>query len=130
MSASESEAVHISQSVEARLSGTNGEFLLRLQKSTALSRDLIFSTEGGDSQAWEIKIADVIPDGGNMRQDMSNNGGLRLGVNGFGRVGKLTVWHHIGRKYFREIVVNIGRESGTSLTDIAHYVERDSSYGI
>lgn len=53
----------------------------------------------------------------------------RLGVNGFGRIGKLTVWHHVGRKYFDEIVVNLGRHVGTSLDDIAHYVERDSTYG-
>ena len=46
-----------------------------------------------------------------------------------GRIGKLTVWHHVGRKYFSEIVVNIGREAGTSLADIAHYLERDSTYG-
>ncbi len=59
-----------------------------------------------------------------------NGKGMKLGVNGFGRIGKLTVWHHIGRKYFDEIVVNIGREVGTSLADIAHYVERDSTYGL
>ncbi len=35
----------------------------------------------------------------------------------------------MARKYFDEIVVNIGRQSGTSLADIAHYVERDSTYG-
>jgi len=57
-----------------------------------------------------------------------NDKGLRLGINGFGRIGKLTLWHHIGRKYFKEIVVNIGREVGTSLEDIAHYVERDSQH--
>ena len=62
---------------------------------------------------------------------MSNAGssGLKLGVNGFGRIGKLTVWHHVARKYFDEIVVNIGRQAGVSLADIAHYVERDSTYG-
>jgi glyceraldehyde 3-phosphate dehydrogenase len=54
---------------------------------------------------------------------------LKLGINGFGRIGKLTVWHHVARKFFDEIVVNIGRQSGTSLADIAHYVERDSTYG-
>lgn len=54
---------------------------------------------------------------------------LKLGINGFGRIGKLTVWHHVARGYFKEIVVNIGREAGTSLADIAHYVERDSTYG-
>ena len=62
---------------------------------------------------------------------MSNtaSSGLKLGVNGFGRIGKLTVWHHVARKYFDEIVVNIGRQAGASLADIAHYVERDSTYG-
>jgi len=55
--------------------------------------------------------------------------GLKLGVNGLGRIGKLTVWHHVARKYFQEIVVNVGRLVGTSLEDIAHYVERDSTYG-
>lgn len=54
---------------------------------------------------------------------------LKLGINGFGRIGKLTVWHHVGRKYFSELVVNIGRQAGTSLADIAHYVEKDSTYG-
>jgi len=52
-----------------------------------------------------------------------------LGINGFGRIGKLTVWHHIARKYFKKIVVNIGRNAGRSLEDIAHYLERDSTYG-
>jgi glyceraldehyde 3-phosphate dehydrogenase len=58
-----------------------------------------------------------------------NHSGLKLGVNGFGRIGKLTVWHHVARKFFDEIVVNIGRQAGTSLEDIAHYAERDSTYG-
>jgi len=60
---------------------------------------------------------------------ISGSSGLKLGVNGFGRIGKLTVWHHVARKYFDEIVVNIGRQAGSSLADIAHYVERDSTYG-
>lgn len=55
--------------------------------------------------------------------------GSALGVNGFGRIGKLTVWHHIARKYFDELVVNVGRTMGTSMEDIAHYLERDSTYG-
>lgn len=54
----------------------------------------------------------------------------KLGINGLGRIGKLTLWHHAGRRYFDELVINIGREVGTSLADIAHYVERDSSYGL
>jgi glyceraldehyde 3-phosphate dehydrogenase len=54
---------------------------------------------------------------------------LRLGINGLGRIGKLTLWHHVARKTFPEIVVNLGRKAGTSLADVAHYVERDSTYG-
>jgi len=65
-----------------------------------------------------------------METTAVNDKGLKLGINGFGRIGKLSLWHHIGRKYFTEIVVNIGREVGTSLEDIAHYVERDSTYGL
>jgi len=62
--------------------------------------------------------------------DSRNKGkGFKLGLNGFGRIGKLTAWHHIGRKFFDEIVVNIGREAGTSIYDIAHYLETDSTYG-
>ncbi len=53
-----------------------------------------------------------------------------LGINGLGRIGKLTLWHHIGRKYFKEIVINVGRDVGTSLNDLAHYLERDSTYGL
>jgi glyceraldehyde 3-phosphate dehydrogenase len=55
--------------------------------------------------------------------------GMRLGINGLGRIGKLTLWHHVSRKYFSEIIVNLGRGAGHSLGDIAHYVERDSTYG-
>ncbi|MDR3567578.1 MAG: glyceraldehyde 3-phosphate dehydrogenase NAD-binding domain-containing protein [Syntrophobacteraceae bacterium] len=52
-----------------------------------------------------------------------------LGINGLGRIAKLSVWSHVERQYFTEIVVNIGREVGTRLSDIAHFLERDSSYG-
>ena len=52
-----------------------------------------------------------------------------LGINGLGRIGKLTLWHHIGRKYFQEIVVNLGREAGTGLFAIAQLIEKDGTYG-
>ncbi len=55
---------------------------------------------------------------------------MKLGINGFGRIGKLTAWHHINRKYFGELVINIGRQAGASIEDIAHYIERDSNYGL
>ena len=55
--------------------------------------------------------------------------GLNLGINGLGRIGKLALWHHIGRKYFDEIIVNMGRKVGRTIEDLAHYIENDSTYG-
>ncbi len=60
---------------------------------------------------------------------MNTNQGTILGINGMGRIGKLTLWHHAGRKYFKKIVINVGREVGAGLSDIVHYLERDSTYG-
>ncbi len=54
---------------------------------------------------------------------------MKLGINGLGRIGKLTLWHHVSEKYFSEIVVNIGREVGRGLEDLAAAIERDSTYG-
>jgi glyceraldehyde 3-phosphate dehydrogenase len=54
---------------------------------------------------------------------------MNLGINGLGRIGKLSIWHHVGRKHFSGIVVNIGRNVGQSLADIAASIERDSTYG-
>ncbi|MCJ7599892.1 MAG: glyceraldehyde-3-phosphate dehydrogenase [Desulfobulbaceae bacterium] len=54
---------------------------------------------------------------------------MKLGINALGRIGKLTLWHHVGRKYFSEIVVNTGREIGQGLADLAASIERDSTYG-
>lgn len=53
-----------------------------------------------------------------------------LGINSLGRIGKLTLWHHVNRKYFREIVVNQGREVGTGLDSIAQAIEKDTTYGL
>jgi glyceraldehyde 3-phosphate dehydrogenase len=64
-----------------------------------------------------------------MQNPTAYGSGGKLGVNGFGRIGKLTVWQHVARKSFEEIVVNIGRQAGRSLADLAHYLERDSAYG-
>jgi glyceraldehyde 3-phosphate dehydrogenase len=59
----------------------------------------------------------------------SKGSGMKLGINGLGRIGKLTLWHQVSRKFFSEIVVNLGRSAGKSLADVAHYIERDSTYG-
>ncbi len=54
---------------------------------------------------------------------------MNLGINGLGRIGKLSLWHHVSRKHFSAITVNVGREIGRGLNDLASCIERDSSYG-
>lgn len=54
---------------------------------------------------------------------------MKLGINGLGRIGKLSLWHHVSRKHFSEIIVNTGRDIGQGLQDLAAAIERDSSYG-
>ena len=54
---------------------------------------------------------------------------MKLGINGLGRIGKLSVWNHVGEKYFSEIVVNLGRDVGLGLADLASSIEKDSTYG-
>lgn len=52
-----------------------------------------------------------------------------LGINGMGRIGKLTLWNHLNLKYFDEIVINLGRELGKKIEDIEQYLTTDSTYG-
>ncbi|WP_136798581.1 type I glyceraldehyde-3-phosphate dehydrogenase [Desulfosediminicola ganghwensis] len=54
---------------------------------------------------------------------------MYLGINGLGRIGKLSLWHHVSRKHFSGLVVNTGREVGGGLADLAAIIERDSTYG-
>lgn len=54
---------------------------------------------------------------------------MYLGLNGLGRIGKLSLWHHVSRKHFSGLVVNIGRDVGGGLADLAAAIERDSTYG-
>lgn len=69
-------------------------------------------------------------------EEMANAKGNVLGVNGFGRIGKLTVRHHVERAIHepetavRHVVVNTGRHVGESMHSVAHYLERDSTYGL
>lgn len=52
-----------------------------------------------------------------------------LGINGIGRIGKLTLWHHLSEKYFDGIIINSGREIGKNIEDIIQYLSTDSTYG-
>jgi glyceraldehyde 3-phosphate dehydrogenase len=53
----------------------------------------------------------------------------KLGINGLGRIGKLTLWYHLGQDDFDCFVVNVGRQVGTSLQSVIEYVSKDSTYG-
>jgi glyceraldehyde 3-phosphate dehydrogenase len=52
-----------------------------------------------------------------------------LGINGLGRIGKLSIWHHVARGHFRRVVVNVGRPVGKNLEAVCGVIEKDSTYG-
>ncbi|HOT89271.1 MAG TPA: glyceraldehyde 3-phosphate dehydrogenase NAD-binding domain-containing protein, partial [Bacteroidales bacterium] len=52
-----------------------------------------------------------------------------LGINGFGRIGKLSIWYHLISRNFDGVVVNVGREVGQSLEDLIQVIRTDSTYG-
>ncbi|NLT47517.1 MAG: glyceraldehyde-3-phosphate dehydrogenase [Clostridiales bacterium] len=52
-----------------------------------------------------------------------------LGINGIGRIGKLTLWNHLNLKHYDGIVINAGREIGKKIDDIVQYLTTDSTYG-
>jgi glyceraldehyde 3-phosphate dehydrogenase len=52
-----------------------------------------------------------------------------LGINGIGRIGKLTLWNYLNEKHFDAIVINAGRDLGKKVEDIVHYLTTDSTYG-
>lgn len=62
-----------------------------------------------------------------MSMNLSNK--RVLGINGIGRIGKLTLWHHLNEKYYDAIVINAGRELGKKMEDILQYLTTDSTYG-
>lgn len=52
-----------------------------------------------------------------------------LGINGLGRIGKLTLWHHLISKKFDGIVINVGRVVGKNMEDLIQSISSDSTYG-
>ncbi len=52
-----------------------------------------------------------------------------LGINGLGRIGKLTLWYQLHENYFDGFIINVGRPVGRSLVDIANLIGSDSTYG-
>ena len=52
-----------------------------------------------------------------------------LGINGIGRIGKLTLWNHLVLRHFDRIVINSGRNLGKSTDDFINYLTTDSTYG-
>lgn len=61
--------------------------------------------------------------------DTSIRGKNLLGINGLGRIGKLTLWYHLISRHFEGIVINAGREVGKSMEDLIHMISSDSTYG-
>ena len=47
-----------------------------------------------------------------------------LGINGLGRIGKLTVWQCALEGKFRRLVVNTGRPVGRGVNDLVQYLEQ------
>jgi glyceraldehyde 3-phosphate dehydrogenase len=52
-----------------------------------------------------------------------------LGINGLGRIGKLTLWYHLNVGHFDGFVLNAGRNVGRKIDDIIQYLTCDSTYG-
>ncbi len=52
-----------------------------------------------------------------------------IGINGLGRIGKLSLWNHIFRRHYEGAVINVGREVGRSLEDLIQVMGTDSTYG-
>ncbi len=52
-----------------------------------------------------------------------------LGINGIGRIGKLTFWNQLYLGHFDGFVLNTGRKVGKSLEDIVDFLITDSTYG-
>lgn len=52
-----------------------------------------------------------------------------LGINGLGRIGKLTLWNQLCIGHFDGYVINAGREIGRDLSDFIQFLTTDSTYG-
>ncbi len=52
-----------------------------------------------------------------------------LGINGVGRIGKLTFWNQLNQKHFDGFVLNAGRKVGKKFEDMVDYLLKDSTYG-
>ncbi|MBP7497696.1 MAG: hypothetical protein KA792_08550 [Bacteroidales bacterium] len=52
-----------------------------------------------------------------------------LGINGLGRIGKLSLWYQLMTRNFDGIVINVGREVGKSFDDLIQTLSMDSTYG-
>ena len=52
-----------------------------------------------------------------------------LGINGVGRIGKLTFWNHLNLGHFDGFVLNAGRTVGRQMEDMIDFLVKDSTYG-
>ncbi len=61
--------------------------------------------------------------------DNKITGTRKLGINGAGRIGKLTLWNHLNEGHFDAFVINTGRKVGRRVEDFIDYLVKDSTYG-
>jgi len=52
-----------------------------------------------------------------------------LGINGLGRIGKLTLWNMLNDNRFDGFVINAGRKVGQTFDDMIDFIMSDSTYG-
>lgn len=52
-----------------------------------------------------------------------------LGINGMGRIGKLTFWNQLSIDTYDGYVINAGRKIGNSIEDFIEFIKTDSTYG-
>src|SRR5512136_2299915 len=87
-----------------------------------------FSDSSG-SEKSDTSLNRIITSKKGEKMNVSAKGKRLLGINGLGRIGKLTLWNFLYRRHFDGIVVNMGREVGKSVDDLLQVIETDTTYG-
>ena len=59
---------------------------------------------------------------------MSEARPMKLGINGLGRIGRLSLWYHVSKRTFSGMVSSIGHHENQGQKEIGSAVERDRTY--
>ena len=92
----------------------------------------IFLSDGITYSKSEIKASSTIMFEDYFKMDFVENylkKNKLLGINGIGRIGKLTLWNQLQIGNFEGYILNTGRKVGKSLSDIVDFLTTDSTYG-